>query len=114
MAKRPKRSKRKPPARRFKWTKTEVPGGGLWPVSGSVVWSTPTEDGEGRVIVGKSMSTDMWHVGGWRPDRRPQLAQFPGNEFPSAEKAKGFVQDLAAAHERAHNRAPNFGLGALA
>lgn len=101
------------PARRsqaLEWTKTETPAGGRWPVFAGVVWSTPTQAGTGRIIVGKSSTTDMWHVGGWRPDHPPQLAQFPSNEFPSAEKAMDFVEDLAAAHARAHNRAPNYGI----
>lgn len=82
------------------WTKTTITPGHAWPVHDRVVWSTPTRDGPGRVIVGKSEATKKWHIGGWWPGHNPQIANFPGNDFSSARAAKAYVEALAKAQPR--------------
>lgn len=92
------------------WEKTKITPGHRWPVADSVVWSTPTQGGPGRIIVGKSASTQQWHIGGWWPGHEPKIADFPGNAFSSAAKAKAYVNGLAKV-ERSQPRAANRDVG---
>jgi hypothetical protein len=89
--------------------KTEIPAGHRWPVAGGVVWSAKVSKGPGRIR--RQVPKKSWHIGGWWPDHEPQMAAFPGNAFPTADKAKRFVQDLADAHARAANRVANREIG---